>query len=129
MYEELNSRFGRINLRIPYGWTDDHCYTEGHIKDHQPFQSKVGLTFLLSLVSIYTFFLLRSRILTSLSGRMINKTKGKFGHSKVKDVMNKEILFMYLIIIWNQFPINLLLNYLSNGLDITMEFLQMRFYL
>ena len=32
----------RVNLRIPKSWTDDYCYTEGHIKEHQPFQIRVN---------------------------------------------------------------------------------------
>ena len=38
--EDLNQRFGKVNLRIPKSWTNEDCYTEGHIKDHQPSDSQ-----------------------------------------------------------------------------------------
>ncbi len=40
MFEDFNQRFGKINLRIPRHWSNDHCYKESHIKDHQPSESK-----------------------------------------------------------------------------------------
>ncbi len=41
LFERLKEKFGKVNIRIPKTWTDDHCYKESHIQSHQPFMSKV----------------------------------------------------------------------------------------
>ena len=40
LFQELNGRFGTVNLRIPKSWTNSHCYTEGLIQEHQHFQGQ-----------------------------------------------------------------------------------------